>query len=295
MKKNFLLLLFSITTFTQVKATDWFPVGAKSYWGSRVCCIPDDNPYFWNITKDTTIQSKLCKILVANDGNREVVFENNGVVEKYTNENFLPLYNFNKIKGDTILFVNDSGKYSCDTFYFVIDTVKLLAQNNMLKVQSGRFLKNSNCDNPFIRTMPYISIVERMGIPKFYNTIEYFSLEATYYYERCYEDANYNIHFVNYACDSIIDKINEKANINLPVKIFPNPVSDEIQVEFSENIKYQTLKLLLIDTNGEIIMSTQSDQLQKLKLNLSNCNNGLYYLKIIIDDEYIAKQIIISH
>lgn len=83
----------------------------------------------------------------------------------------------------------------------------------------------------------------------------------------------------------------ETFNANLSIKVFPNPVLDKIQVEFSNINKYKDLKLFLVDLNGKIIKSIENN----LEMDVYDVSTGLYYLKILCNEEFVTKQIIINH
>lgn len=85
--------------------------------------------------------------------------------------------------------------------------------------------------------------------------------------------------------------------------IYPNPVSDEITIEYStlqegENLSKigQTKDVKLYNQSGEILLSSiWKENEQKLKLETKNIPDGTYYLHITEGKETIKKQIIIKH
>lgn len=299
-----LLIVCNLLFLAEISlATDWFPVGARWTWGQiDECCGPPprpDYPFYWNAQKDTFIQGKACAI-VEKEGNyypqqaiwtyRYIYNNDNGKITRFINDNFLPVYDFNKNIGDTSYIVTDSGNYICDTFLFIIDSIKPLQQNNNLKVQYGKLFGNTGC--PYSnRPVDYLTIIEKIGLPFLYSKYYYYITDGSPEYARCYKDSEYDLHITSMDCDSIIDKIKEKLNTNLPIKVFPNPSSDKIQVEYYGINKYKDVKLFLVDLNGKVIKSVENN----LQMNVSDVSNGLYYLKILFDKEFVTKSIIIQH
>ncbi len=308
MKKCLLLILFFAGFFfTQLNATDWFPVGAKWTWGLvQECCGPPprpDYPFYWNVVKDTIIQNKHCSI-IEKEGSyfpqqsqwtyRYIYNNSNDTISRFINNNFLPVYNFNCSVGDTTYIVTDSGNYVCDTFLFVIDSIKPLLQNNNLRVQYGKLITNINCffSN---QVADNLIIIEKVGLSHLYTKAFYFVLDVYHGYPRCYEDASFNLHLSTISCDSIIDNIKEKFNTNLPVKIYPNPASENLLIEFIKGNKYQHIKIELINMQGEVLKSLENERFQFYEININDISNGIYWLKVIADTEFITKQIIVKH
>ncbi len=64
----------------------------------------------------------------------------------------------------------------------------------------------------------------------------------------------------------------EKNNL----KLFPNPVSNELNIDNSEN-----LKIKVYDTTGKIVINEDSNIDLNRKVNVSNLNSGIYLLELI--------------
>lgn len=302
MKKYLFLLIYFITIFNSVKSTDWFPNGAKWYWShEEACCAPPlyNSPFRWHVDRDTLIQNKLCKIIERNGfyNAKYILYSENNVITRFINNKFLPTYDFNKATGDTTLIVSDSGTNSCDTFFFVIDSIKPLQQDNQFRVQYGKLISNTNCSFTQHINKP-ISIIEKIGLPDIFNTYRFFATDIGAEYIRCYEDSSINLSFVNYPCDAtIIASVTERINNNLQVKIFPNPSSDEIQIEYLDFSVYKKSSILLIDLQGKILKKIDSlnNSQKRYIIDISTVLNGTYLLKIMLDEEFTTKSIIINH
>jgi len=72
----------------------------------------------------------------------------------------------------------------------------------------------------------------------------------------------------------------------IPVKstlsLFPNPVSDFLEIKLSEPFKNGQLSIL--DINGKELMSQSIDQ-SSIKVNLETLSSGIYFARIIIDQD----------
>lgn len=302
MKKYLFLLIYFITTFTNAKAIDWFPLGANWYWShEEVCCAPPlyNTPFTWNVNRDTLIQNKLCKIIVRNGFyNAEyILYSENNVVTRFINNKFLPTYDFNKTTGDTTLIVSDSGTNSCDTFFFVIDSIKPLQQDNQFRVQYGKLKSNTNCSFTQQINKP-ISIIEKIGLSDIFNTYRLFATDIGAEYIRCYEDSITSLHFVNYSCDAtILSSVTERINNDISIRIFPNPSTGKIQIENKNFGYFKNMSTMIIDLEGKVLRSFEDiNYFQKKQIvDVSTIPNGIYLLKVVLDGAVVTKQIIINH
>ncbi len=72
------------------------------------------------------------------------------------------------------------------------------------------------------------------------------------------------------------------------VKVFPNPVSEKLTLDFPDNLKIYQIQLF--NAFGQMILQTQSKQ-----IDVSLISNGLYFLNIKAENIEINKKIIINH
>jgi hypothetical protein len=72
-------------------------------------------------------------------------------------------------------------------------------------------------------------------------------------------------------------------------KIFPNPTKDIINIIISDLEK--NFQLELMDVSGQVIMRESN----KNELNLNHISNGVYLLKISLEDQVIATKRIIKN
>lgn len=74
------------------------------------------------------------------------------------------------------------------------------------------------------------------------------------------------------------------------IKVYPNPTTDILTVQFPENTKIETVKLLNI-AGQEVFSINKQNLTEKLNLTLSNYAAGVYYLYVISDIKVGIKKI----
>ena len=79
-------------------------------------------------------------------------------------------------------------------------------------------------------------------------------------------------------------------NFSNEISIFPNPVTDILNIDFSNR---QFHKAEIYDINGRLVYPVISDlpANANCKINLSNLSSGIYFLKAIIDNNVLVKKI----
>lgn len=89
-----------------------------------------------------------------------------------------------------------------------------------------------------------------------------------------------------FLCNAQDDKLNssqlkelqsQKFNLN-GVKLFPNPSSDEISIEFKAQVL--NLNLEIIDTRGRLMFKNKSENTSLKKINISTFPQGVYFIRI---------------
>lgn len=69
---------------------------------------------------------------------------------------------------------------------------------------------------------------------------------------------------------------------NTPIKIYPNPFNDFVQIKFENQHKFD---LKLIDIDGRVILQNDNLFSSDYRLDSSNLKNGIYILEITLPDE----------
>ncbi len=70
---------------------------------------------------------------------------------------------------------------------------------------------------------------------------------------------------------------------DLPITIYPNPVSDKTHVDFNG---FSTDLVQLMDTRGSLIKTIPANQLDAIDIDLSDIPNGVYFLKVIGENQF---------
>jgi hypothetical protein len=119
-KLTFLIAMLSITVFSQ---EEFAPIGAEWYYNYRESMDgPETGYYLLKSIKDTTIDSKVCRILSHTLMNSKGISMNKGEsilyedvkenrIYRYLFGNFYLLYDFTKTTGDTIINVSFGYKH----------------------------------------------------------------------------------------------------------------------------------------------------------------------------------------
>jgi hypothetical protein len=92
---------------------------------------------------------------------------------------------------------------------------------------------------------------------------------------------------------SVYEKIITKANL----EIFPNPSADIINITIPEELTYQDGIIEVMDITGSKIKETAFSQLNTgsvIPVKLSECSNGLYFIKLVSNGKIYSSPLIIS-
>jgi len=108
--------------------------------------------------------------------------------------------------------------------------------------------------------------------------------------------ANYNANTLEF-----IPLVNKVENISNPysIKVYPNPASSTFSVSYSLK-KSSAIKIQLLDKDGKFVSSLKDDQQKssdyKIDFNVktSGISIGVYFIKILIDDEVFIKRLVIA-
>jgi hypothetical protein len=67
--------------------------------------------------------------------------------------------------------------------------------------------------------------------------------------------------------------------IELRAKVFPNPFSQQLFINFSETI-LEDISVKIFDLNARIIYRQEFSPLQNIQLRIHDISNGTYFLKV---------------
>jgi hypothetical protein len=185
-------------------------------------------------------------------------------------------FNFNLSVNDTFNIDNMySGKYGTSTIDNTVDSVYYINGNKHI-----RFNWVLNSGFPFTEKFTIIeSIGGIMGIlhKQYFGGLQAQYLLCSYkdgvqtFYQNKRHNGNCNVYGSNG-----INEIEKSDNL---ISIYPNPSNDILNIELKNN-SYQIVNSQIINMLGCVI----KDNLEKSKLNISNLPNGMYYLKISLNN-----------
>ncbi len=98
---------------------------------------------------------------------------------------------------------------------------------------------------------------------------------------------NDNIEFVNYITVYYPTSINEFTDND--ITIYPNPASTFVQVK---GIKSKVTTYSIIDISGKIVKQLSIEQFNNLTIDISNLENGIYYIKLQTESNVVVKRFI---
>lgn len=114
---------------------------------------------------------------------------------------------------------------------------------------------------------------------------------------------NINLGLFNYSiydsgCSSIIDAVIKDTSLSTDdfiailekAVVYPNPTISDVNINLSKNI--DKLEVQLFDVTGKLIFVSDYTNIQNIKLNLKELNQGNYIINLISSKEKIVKKII---
>jgi len=289
--------------------TEFAPIGAQWYYKDIDAILPGVFKYSgiqFTSEKDSIVEGKICRIIRGNYLKNgaipyyEIIYEENGIVYYYFNNQFRKIYDFTVQEGDTIDFEFKSNMRNSrylDTSIIVpcivekisIDTIDNIAIKTFhTRVQ--RYEENFDFEWPIYHTYSekfgktfvdfhfcfFLVITNFITIP-----------EVPYYVMNCYNDAaiSYMANWwqsENKPCGFLgtVTSIKEKENISNPIQIFPNPAQDKLNIQFAENFNTEQITIAVYDIMGKIVFEKEYLSESLISVDVQNLIAGCYFLKI---------------
>jgi hypothetical protein len=278
------LFIFCLTSFSY--AQNWAPNGAQwhySYYGFFPGYV--DIAY----TGDTLIEGQAAKILTktyhglgwgmgiySTEIGSEYTYEANGVVYLRYQNQWDTLYNFNAQVGA-------SWRMAKQPITNVINQnsrIKILATGNMIiNNETRKYLVAEKCDSNY-NSLGWINdtIIENIGFLHDY-LLPYDQFDGAVDGNeggpfRCYSDNNFTTYKPSYleVCDYIMGTTELEANATF--QVYPNPVSDQINIP--ETLIQQYNRYSILSNDGKVIQEGQTTA----TLDVANLPTGNYTLLI---------------
>lgn len=305
--KRILFSSFLILLSISLQSQTWIDNNAKwtfDYWN-----VGEWGTYTFTYTSDTILLGEECEAIETikyrywedQNGNIHssvIPFENqytyssgDSVFHFYEGDFYL-LYDFSASIGDTwVIAVNEN--FQCDDTAIVKVTQTGTININNLElrtitletISSSAIGLTGTCVERF-GNEPHIDLDNSFGpFPGYQNCpgaiIEYDILTF-----RCYSDENFETYNPTEIECEYLTELNEP--ILLDLRIYPNPTNGEFIIE---NLDSNPIRIELYSSNGQLI--EQFDfKLSVNRINISDLNNGLYFIKLITERNSTIKKII---
>ena len=91
--------------------------------------------------------------------------------------------------------------------------------------------------------------------------------------------------------DSVLP-ISDFEFLNATLKLYPNPLmnGNQLNIEFAINT---SAKVYLYDVTGKLAFIDEMDNVRRKQINTSSLTNGVYFLKLDVDDVIITRKVIV--
>jgi hypothetical protein len=264
---------------------DWLTPGARWYYdfssflgsGLTVIEVTDGDTLLGNTTYKRLLSTTYYETYDPNgidlDTLQEILLakQANGVVIGYEPNLFpLVLYDFTKTEGDTLHGMLSGGT---DQSPFIIDSVGIIDINGLsLPFQDIRFTDAFDTS-----AYTYMRVVQGIGSIQshfFHSRLIIQPFDAPFYYPLCYEDPNVGIlHLTPNAvdCDYFLDLVATTPIRKLTTHIYPNPVTDIINIGHSNDVSL----IIVSDFLGHSILQTNATG-ELTSLDISFAPGGIY-------------------
>lgn len=290
-----LILTTCLTGFTQI---EFAPIGAEWYYSQYESYNPPQVHYIKHTCiKDSTIIGKRVKVLqktkfkyggVTVNLGYEYLHQSGDTIFYWKSGKFHVLYNFSLSKGDSILLYSEMpnqcldktpyGWSRIDSVYF--DTIN----NHHLKAYYSVHKKAS------VWGFDSFPIIEKIGSTQYLLPQNAFcgimDGEPQIGHLRCYSDPEIgNFQYDNVPCDMITSWPDSftQLNTNSLFTLYPNPVVDELTIEYNEAWDTR-FNLDLFDLSGKLVNSRTF--CPGAKIDLSYLHQGLYSIIIYNNNKY---------
>ncbi len=287
-----------------------FPIGAEWHYEIGDMQPPYGKYHHSVVKKDTVVAGKTCRLVVANNGKQEIVYEDSGRVYYHFKDKFRKIYDFNVEEGDTVEIEyktrSEIFPYELDSTLILPFVVKKVSTKNINDIQ----LKKISAYNGYYESnnheyWRYEHVyIEKVGI----ENLDLFEVEVIfpvcpgcpvilehYTQLRCYNnsDIDYTTDWwVNAGqgkpCDYKFD-VSNTVEKKTQIKFTPNPIKDELTISGKYS---QKVTIVIYDATGQIVLNMHENL--PCKMNLQHLVSGIYYIRIFDNKTYLISEKIIK-
>lgn len=232
------------------------------------------------ITLNDTIANK---IFMKSDSNRVYLFDS-------TSNSFKLVYNFNAMQGDIIeMFTRDI--YSDSTLTLIVDSLSTININGtILGVQYvrslyyGEYYDMSGIIIENIGWTGFMFPLSTLADPPYGGALRCFQDDVIGLYKpSAFDDCDY--------LETGIESLNNTNNFS----IYPNPANEVLSISIAKELDLTNATVSLVDFSGRVILN-QSINSAESRININHLPNGVYVLKLHLEDEISTfKKITISN
>jgi 1,4-alpha-glucan branching enzyme len=94
------------------------------------------------------------------------------------------------------------------------------------------------------------------------------------------------------SCEACVTSVSE--NELDAVQVYPNPVSDELQINLSLNASNAAV-LNVLDASGRIVMQKQLNNMSRLVVDTKSLNDGFYFIQVVNEGTVMTKSFVVQH
>ena len=284
-----LVLIFCIFA-NQVKAQEWFPVGAKwTYSAFYPGNYPDKfGVHHMECTKDTVIDEIIAKVL--HTANIFYYNDSTDILYYYVDSAFRTYFDFSKTTGESYYMYFPCYLCNSDLRY---DSLLITVDSVVVKPFAGidvrhQYIHGINDNHYYIER----TVIEYIGMdgdmfPKYEGDDHSVITEL-----RCYHDNTFFYYakpiYEEQGCDiklSINEILNEES-----FRIFPNPTNDDIYIYCTE--KYNQAIYELYDIQGQMLLSGDITN-QYQQIDIRNLDAGVYFIRFMNEQQInLVKKVI---
>ncbi|HLN74651.1 MAG TPA: T9SS type A sorting domain-containing protein [Prolixibacteraceae bacterium] len=285
--------------------TEFAPIGAEWYYSQYESYNPPQANYIKHTSiKDSIINGKPVKVIQKTRYQRsgatslgyEYLHQNGDTIFYWKNNDFHVLYNFSLAKGDSLLTYSEMPGYLPNDPYGWVEidsTYTTTINNHVLKTYRVTTKKMSYWDfgmHPIIEKIGSLTYLLPQNIGYVVDDPDIGPL-------RCYSDPELGeFHFEDLPCDTITtfpDGVN-LYDRSLQVKVYPNPVSNDLFI--AGNFKEKEYTLELYSIKGVLIKTECLEGgINIYKIDAGTLKSGSYILKVISEKGKYAEQMIIKN
>lgn len=275
-----LFFSFQFGTFAQ----DFAPVGSTWHYTNIESFFSSDKGYVKiESVKDTVIQTKTCKKLVTAlyrsygsiiYGDTAFVYTDGDVVYKLAdNDLFYVLYNFGSEVGDKWT-TRASNHFTGEE----VEAEMEVTQVSTVTINGKSLRKLTLSSNNTYAS--YYQIIETLGGTRYMFPQDYALSDMDIIMPlRCYQDSDFGQYTLEGTTDCALITATQESTDELGVKVFPNPVEENVTIQLPS--EYSKLELLLYTSQGALLKSQELTNMSTASLTLTQ--KGVYFIHLKVE------------